>query len=150
MDISQKVNFEGECTPYVDEFRAYYFDSSLPIWMLLSILAMSHSSQGSIWPPPCLPFLPSLIWPLLYIQLWKVCPASVWVVFWVIYTDVSVTQLYPWNEVSFRSSYSAISQGDRKHQEVPVFSYFSDKYPEGEQLACVVVLFLTFHYVQII
>ena len=36
------------------------------------------------------PFLLSAEWPCLYIELWRVCSVSLWVLFWVIYTDVHV------------------------------------------------------------
>lgn len=53
-------------------------------------------------------FLPSSMGLLLYIQLWKAGSSSLWVIFWGIYTDVSVIQFYPYQEVSLGSSFSAI------------------------------------------
>lgn len=40
--------------------------------------------------------------------LWRVCSARLQVVPWVIYTDVDVIWLYPWDEVSLGSSYSTV------------------------------------------
>ena len=49
-------------------------------------LADSPSSLSPFTSPVSLPFLPSLMWPLLYIYLWRVCSVSLW----VIYTDMGV------------------------------------------------------------
>ena len=77
-----------------------------------SIPPFSRQSHGSLQlPTMSLFFPPSLAWPLLYIQLWKVCSVSFWVIFWVIYTNVGITQLYLWDELSLGSSCCIIFPG---------------------------------------
>ena len=73
------------CPPYALSIPPFHGQSHRSIWLL------------NAFPP----FPPSLMWPLLYIWLWKVCSASLRVIFWVIYIDVGVIYLCSQEAVSF-------------------------------------------------
>ena len=66
---------------------------------------------GFVSAPPTLLDLPSSIWPLVYIEMWAVCSASLQVIFRAIYTDVSVIWVCQWDGVGSGYSYLAIFPG---------------------------------------
>lgn len=80
-----------------------------------SALTSYGQSCGSPWLlTVSLSFLPSSMWSLPYIQLWRVCSASFGSFFWVFNADVVVIQVYPWDEMNLGSSYSAIFSRSHK------------------------------------
>ena len=63
---------------------------SSPFSVLVVALPLLNNLEVSLIPTTCPFFLWFLMWPLLYVELWKVCSASFQVVLWVIYIDVGI------------------------------------------------------------
>lgn len=82
-----------------------------PMWVPQcdSLYLFPLCTHGSLPPAESLGLCLSYLFQCCLISAFscRACSASIQVVFWLIYTHVSVIYLYPWDEVSLGSSYSA-------------------------------------------
>lgn len=92
------------CWLYCGAGEGYNTYQFLCSWRIPSRTCSEMDNQLSLTSPP---FLPSSMWCLLYFSC-GVCSVSLWVIIWVLYRNVSIIQLHPWEGVSLGSSYSTI------------------------------------------